>query len=236
MSARLSSRPNFILIAAIVAAALAFTWLAPVGASHQPGHLPADKVAVASSNIEFLGTSITGEPPAATQEAEVLHTRIRASNRVDLLISLTSECALWTDVTTIGTDDSEAFAQVRMWVEINGEPVPVSEPVNGETDDDGKVVFCNRTYQRVTEFHGDDEDHQIETYFATRSANAFNWIALDLPNGIHDITVMAEVVARVQPIARAQGAIGYRSLIIEPVRLPVGTGLPPQEPIEVDTD
>jgi hypothetical protein len=44
-----------------------------------------------------------------------------------------------------------AFDQVKMYVEIDGTPVPVSEddlPASAPADDEGKVVFCNRAYQR----------------------------------------------------------------------------------------
>ena len=49
---------------------------------------------------------------------------------------------------------------------IDGQPVPVAD------EDDGRVTFCNRLYERETTLF-DDEDATIRTYMATRQARSW---------------------------------------------------------------
>jgi hypothetical protein len=142
-------------------------------------------------------------------------------------------------VRTVGNDDQAARGELKLWLEKStngGEPEVIgvtstsagpNEP--GVASDDGKVVFCDRMYRRATNFT-DDEDHEIDTYMDTRSANAFNWLALNVGSGIHTITLWAEFDDTVdiegfeagsQGTSDSKGAVGRRSLIIEPVRAAV---------------
>ena len=80
----------------------------------------------------------------------------------------------------------------ELFITLDGTRVPVSlddteENEQGETDDIGKVVFCNRAYQRtVTDAEenegvggneGGDGFDDEDDFIRTRTANAFNWMA-----------------------------------------------------------
>ena len=179
----------------------------PAGADH----VPANKVAVAGSTIEILTTPIT--EGSTSQEALLLEATIRASQGIDLILQLTYECALWTDVGVIGNDQSEAVATVKSWVEIDGVAVPVTPDTEVST-----VTLCNRAYG-LQVLNADDEDQQIQQYLSTKASNAFNWAAVDLSEGLHDISVFGLLEAQVTGLGTAQAGIGSRTLIVEPVQL-----------------
>jgi hypothetical protein len=80
------------------------------------------------------------------------------------------------------------------------------------------VVFCNRLWRmNTTQF--DDEDATIRTFLGTRTANAFNWIALNVGSGIHDIQVLAQLETQTQGTGEAMAGVGKRTLVVEPVKL-----------------
>lgn len=198
------------IVVGLVAAGIAgVALLGPATANH----LPANKVSVSGSTVEVMSASFS--PLAGGQSSEVvslLSGTVRSSHLIDLLISATLECALWTDITTVGNNQSQAVATVKAWVEVDGEAVPVAG------DDDGKVVFCNRDYKRVTT-NFDDENAQIQTFLRTRAANSFNWFALDLGYGVHTIELKAQLETEVQGTGNAKAAVGKRTLVVEPEQL-----------------
>lgn len=188
--------------------------LGPAEASHEP----ADKTAVTGSTMEVMESSTSDG--SFSEEHTLLQTDMRTSSPTDLVISLSAECALWTDVTTIGNDDSEAVASVKAWVEIDGEPVTVTSDA-GE-DDDGAVTLCNREF-RVTTLQFEDEDATTERYLKTKQANAFNWIHLDAGSAVHNITVKAQLEGHAEADdgeSRAKALVGQRTLVVDPVKLP----------------
>jgi hypothetical protein len=156
------------------------------GANHEP----ADKVSVAGSAIQLTGTVATGAAPLQDVEMKILDTHMRVSSPTDLILSLTSECALWTNTATVGNDDQESIARVEMYIKLDGKVVPVAdddEVLAPTTDPDGRasfgrVVFCNRAVRARTENLGapGEGDNTTRLYNRTRTANAFNWIAQDV--------------------------------------------------------
>src|SRR2546421_624197 len=86
----------------------------------------------------------------------------------------------------------------------------------GGTADDGKVVFCNRTYARTTS--GFTEQETISDYLNTREANAFNWASLDSGNGIHTIAVKGEFT-KTATNGTASAIIGNRTLVVDPTKV-----------------
>ena len=78
-------------------------------------------------------------------------------------------------------------------------------------------VFCNRAFRISTPlFVGD----AISLFQKTRSANAFNWGALNVGNGIHTLVVKAQLDASVTGVGTfAQAAVGKRTLVVEPAKL-----------------
>jgi hypothetical protein len=174
---------------------------------------PADKIAVSGASFQVLGTPVTDG--AKSEVRELLRGSIKTSSPTDLIFSLNLECALWTDVTVIGNDESQAIATVKAWIEIDGKPVRVSAD---DTAEPGKVVFCNRAY-KVAISDLDDEDAKFDHFLRTRSANGFEWLTLNVGSGTHSIVVKGQLDAQVTGMGQAQAGIGKRTLVVEPVKL-----------------
>ena len=189
------------LLAAILAVAVG-------GTTAIATHEPANKVSAAGSETEVVRAT------PGSNVVTILSETVKTSKPTDLILGVTSECSITTDVTTVGSDDQTAVGDVKVWVEIDGKPVPVSS----EDTDKGRVVFCNRTYQRQTQLGADDEDDSIRTFMETREANGFNWMALNVGSATHKIEVKAQLTTDQTAAASAIAVIGNRTLIVEPVK------------------
>jgi hypothetical protein len=174
----------------------------------------ANKTSAAGSTLAILGDEVTGGLVSASET--VLSTTIKTSPPQDLLFAVTLECALWSTVQTVGNDISESTSRVTITVLFDGVEVPVSAG-----DDDGSVVFCDRVHRQTTEDF-DDENATIETYLATRSANAFNWVLPDVGGGEHAIDVVATLDGEATDNAVARAGVGHRTLIVEPIHMAQG--------------
>jgi len=204
-----------ILSAGIVVALVAALAVTQVGSeSATATHTPANKVSVSGAALEVMTTDVT--EGSVSDVHTILKGKLRSSGPTDLILQVTAECALWTYVTTVGNAESEAIASVKVWVEIDGVPVTVAGDDTGE--EAGKVVFCNRAYRMET-LQFDDEDATIKQYLKTRSANAFNWVSLNVGSGVHEITVKAQLEGSVSGTGMAKAAIGKRTLVVEPTKL-----------------
>lgn len=246
----------------------------------QATHQPANKVWVSASKVEFMHSQADPtDSEVITEENHVILAQGKGkfSNPTDIRLSVTSECALWTNTATFGDDDAESKARVEVWVTIDGKVVPVSldeegqpapppTPVigatvdpNNQADQPGRVVFCNRATRMKTENieqttvgpgapapgedpqdDADDEDDiVIRSYNRSRSANGFNWAAMNV-GSVYDTnyqgngkgTVLIEVHARLATSLRdadnqdaiagepmAMAAVGKRTLFVEPVKM-----------------
>lgn len=189
-------------------------------ATTQPGAsasgIPANKVAASGSSSEEVGPNTS---------RVVLSETVKINNPTDLILGVTLECAILTQVTNSANGQTErAFGEVMIHVEINDKPVPVSA-----TDpDQGRVVFCNRAQeQQWTEnsVPADDSDDTLRQYLNTRTANAFNWMALNVgteyggsENNTHKIEVVATWKTTATGGAMATAIVGNRTLILEPVK------------------
>lgn len=187
---------------AVALAALAFT-ATQVGATHQP----ANKVSAAGS------TAVVIAPNTAYT---LLSEKIKANKPTDLILGVTLECVITTEVTTVGNDLQSAEGSVRVWVELNGVPVPVSAD-DTAPGDVGKVTFCNQFEERETTAF-EDEDATIRTLNRAGAANGFNWLRLNAGTGIQTIEVKADLTTTASDTASALAAVGKRTLIIEPVK------------------
>lgn len=176
--------------------------LSPTGAVAT--HEPADKVSASGSTIEVSGPN---------ENVVLLSETVKTAKPTDLILGVTLECAIVTDVTTTGNDEAMAAGEVVIQVLIDGKPVPVAA---GDTDD-GRVVFCNRSYQRTTSLF-DDEDATIQTFFRTREANGFNWMAMDVGSATHTIEVVGRLRQETAGDATAAVVVGNRTLVVEPTK------------------
>jgi hypothetical protein len=200
-------------------------------------HQPANKAASSASSIRDI-TGTNG------QSTPILRETMKVSDPVDLILQNTLECALVTQVITgdeegapeATTDTAQSEAQIEVRVTIDGKVVPVDsigdDPTQpGVQTDDGWVVFCNRLYRQTQTDRDDDGDiDQMDSYIATRTANAFNWFAFDVGrdydspnfpvgdnnNNIVEVVVEARWTEVATEDAVAEAMIGRRSIIVEP--------------------
>lgn len=198
MKTRFASAGAAIVLLAML---LGLNPLQPANATHEP----ANKVSAAGSATEVISPQ---------EEVVLLSERVKTSKPTDLILGVTAECAITTEVTTVGNDDQTAEGTIEVWIEIDGKVVPVSAD---DTVKPGEVVFCNRLYQRETSLF-DDEDATIRTYIETRTANGFNWMALNVGSATHLIEVKARLSTDATTNATAMAAVGKRTLIVEPVK------------------
>jgi hypothetical protein len=175
------------------------------------GPQPANKTSIASSAVEIFGPQ---------ERVTLLSTTIKTASPTDVVIQVTAECDILTQLTTVGNDVAEASAAIRMWVELDGVPVVVNSAEPAE--DAGKVTFCDRIHKQTTSDF-DDEDATIEQFLKSRSANAFNWISLDLGHGTHTVEIIGTLTQETAGDATAQGVVGKRTLVVEPMMLAHGT-------------
>lgn len=197
---------------AILALVLALAFVAGqtrVDAKHEDGHEPANKVAVSGSTLEVAGPD---------EEVVLLDTTMRNAAAKSLVLQVTLECSILTDLRTTGTDMARAESRLDVWVEVNGRAIGVSDGDEGF----GEVTFCNREYQRETEFHGEDEDHVIDDFIRTKQTHAFNWVDLMTGNGIQEIVVKGRLSTDTAGTATAEVAVGNRTLVVEPVDTALG--------------
>ena len=165
---------------------------------------------------------------------EVLREIVKASKPTDLLLSVTAESSIITDVTTVGTDSSRAEGKLEVFLTVSQQPLaaPSPAPSAGTHADTAPVVFANRVYQRDTVFA--DEDATIRTFMDTRHAAGFNWAVLNVGSGTWYIQTWARYteVEKAAPggPATARGFIGNRSLVVQPAKCEV------RETIGSDTD
>jgi hypothetical protein len=229
------------LIGALIVSALITNYAqAPAGASHEP----ANKYAAAGSDIDQVDDSTA-----------VLSETMKVSSPFDLVLSATAECSILTELTTgdgpMGSSDSaRAYGSVRLWVEIDGNRVPVASDDTATDNDDensdqgdpsdiGEVTFCNRAYQRTVSDQEDDGQDRESDFIRTRTANGFNWVATNvgfdydekLPgqsNNIVKIELWADFDETTMGTAAADAFVGSRTLIAEPTNLSVHEAVQPQ--------
>lgn len=241
MVSRVVSWQGWRIVSALLLVAMLITaWrTGPASADHEP----ANKVAAAGSTVEVAAPGTT---------IPVLQERVRVSSPFDLILQLSAECDIVTDLITGGsptpgsTDSASAFGQVRMFIEIDGIRVPITTMDSGPPDpqtpgDTGEVVFCNRAHEKTITDREDPLDGTDETVemTQTRQANAFNWLALDVGtnydnpangNNIVDIVVFAEFTETESGRANAEALIGNRTLIAEPTNASVHEWVQPLDP------
>lgn len=174
-------------------------------------HEPANKTSIAGAESEAVFVE-------GGASAMVLHETLKVSGPADLILSFTAECSILSRIKTVGNDQVETTGQLKVHLTVDGQHVPVSD----EDVDEGRVVFCDRTYGRTTSLF-DDEDATIEDFLATRTSNAFNWVALDAGRLDADGDGLLTVEAHVEYVESnvgdgdSQGVVGNRSLLVQPV-------------------
>lgn len=214
------------------------------------GGTPANKYAASGSTTEVFGPGI---------DVVILQEQVKMSTNHELLLSLSLECSIVTalklgdDSVNDATDEDSATGQIDVWIELDGNRVGVTSSDAGQGGRGrGEVTFCNTVHQqRVTDSEDNDprpdgiDTH--ETYLKTKTATAFNWLALnvgsayDLPyngNNILDVVVKARLVDTTPGTSVcvlgsescSEAVIGNRTLIAEPTLAAVTEVVEPAGP------
>lgn len=226
MGTSIYSRRNIRLLAGFVVLGsliLAYVMYKPAMATHTP----ADKVVASGRKVQVV---------APQAKVELLAATLRTAKPTDLMMHVALECSIITDVVTGGsgtpaggTSTGNAEGEVRVWIEIDGVALPVpimssSAPPQDPPplgDDSDKVTFCDRYHQQNAADQETSPDglDRYETYLETKDANAFNWVRLNMGNGVHTIQVFGTLTTSAVGNASAQAFVGNRTLIVEPAKL-----------------
>lgn len=158
----------------------------------------------------------------------------KTSKPTDMMLMVTLECAIYTQLITGGTTDEGATdtalasARLDVWIEIDDVIVPISSaasppndsPAPGDREVDS-VTFCQRDYSRTVTDEEDPQDglDEEDDYIRTKSAHAFNWIRQNMGSDTHKIEVVGELVIETDGRGTATIEIGNRVLIGEPTKM-----------------
>ena len=191
----------------LIATALAVVLVASfVFAGYSAQAIPSVKTAVDSSDLREVEMNEFG--------TEVLSTQIKVSGEPkDLVIAVTAECALVTNVKLTGKKDEtdESSSRATITVKVLVDDVVVAEP--------GEVVFADRLMRVRGKLN---ETEWFEIYMKTRNANGFNFIAKDVGTGVHTITVVATRTGITEGDTGSEDTlslIGKRTLVVNEVNL-----------------
>jgi len=222
------------LVAAIAAAVPAT--LAATTSSAQP----ADKAVASGSTLQDVSPSATG--------TQIMQATFKTSKPEDLLMSVSLECSIITDVVVPGTtaaggkSTGEAAGAIKVWLTIDNDativPItdtsaPPQDPSQQKTGTEAdKVTFCDRDHKATLTDTEDPQDgtDALEEYQFTKTANDFNWVRLNAGSGTHTVKVWAQFIpkdpsdpanasATTTDGSMATGFVGNRTLIIEPTKL-----------------
>lgn len=218
------------LIGSIMALTLALpVAIGPANAQQQPS----SKVTAKTANLVLLPNT------RGTNGWEtVLSNTIKTANQKDLFISASFEVGLFTRtlVSSKGMqkDTSKAEANVQVQVLLDGEPVEPGPVVYGRRTQElsatleGAIAAC---LSIVTNPDGSQSivldpacvtPETIELILDSMDAASFNFVAVDVAQGVHTITVQARIDTTGSAETgsfEALGTVGKGSVMVESVRL-----------------
>jgi len=180
--------------------------------------VPSAKCAAGWDSVDYdpVNHSVWKNVPGLT------NTVIKTSNKADLIISVTAECALATDVKIKGTgkdETSESMAQIKIRALVDGD----------EAAEPGDVTFAYRKMILKGLLYNESQvnmtglpEQYIEIYEETRTANGFNFVMPNVLSGAHNVTVWAkakQVQDNPKNTVAFMPVIGKRTLVVEAVRM-----------------
>lgn len=202
-----------VILAALLAIGSAVAVAATTGGNQG---VPSAKTSIGSGDVDYDPT------PGLWHDVPGLSAVIKTSSVSDLVISVTAESALATDVKISGTGKTEtstSVAQMKIRAIVDDNAAAPAGP--------GDVVFNSRLMQlKGLLWSGSDvglldlPTQFIQIYEETRSANAFNFLLPNVGVGVHTvkIQIMTDKSAGFEG-GNAGAVIGKRTLVIEAVRL-----------------
>ena len=195
---------------------------------------PSAKATAKVSNI----TLVDWTTASTTGWQTLLENTIKTANMKDLFISASFEVGLYTDTLVksknMVTDTSTADAAVRVRVLLDGNVVKLVEP--GEVTYgrrkqtlsatlEGAIGTClvfNPTNGTVSVDESCVQPEIIQLILETMDAASFNFVAADVPQGVHTISVQAAIENSTTAqlgSATAKALVGKGAVTIESVRL-----------------
>ena len=194
---------------------------------------PSAKVTAKTANLTLL-PSTTGTGDWQT----LLSNTIKTANQKDLFIGASFEVGLFTQTTVssknMTADSSTATANVQVRVLLDGNVVEPGQVVFGRRTQtltatlEGAIAGC---LSLVTNLDGTVSivvnptcvlPETIELILDSMDAAAFNFVAVNVPQGVHTISVQARIdtTGSAQTGSwKALGAVGKGSMTVESVRL-----------------
>ena len=204
--------------------ALALPFSSAVAADSQPS----SKVSAKTANLTLIPATTATTGPGGW--VDVLTNNIKTSNQKDLFIGVSLEVGLYTRtlVKSKGgvSDTSSADAMVQVRVLVDGQQ---AEP--------GAVVFGRRIQTLSATLGGLTVDpttgsiildptqylpEEIDLILRTLDAASFNFVATNVPQGVHKVTIQARITSETsaqQGLAQAEALVGKGSMTVESVRL-----------------
>lgn len=203
---------------ALLATAIAGASLTAGAVVATANHVPADKpFAAASKTLRFSpGTSVP-----------LLSATVKNSKPTDMVLQVSMECSIITDNVILGSstpgaqESAATEGTVRAWIEVDGKIVPIISSSSSSQnpppagDDTDKVTFCNRVFNRTVQDAEDPQDgyDRSRDYIETKTANAFNWVRLNMGSGVHTIKLFADLSHFSTTGSSASAYVGNRSMI-----------------------
>ncbi|HEX6509526.1 MAG TPA: hypothetical protein VF221_18000 [Chloroflexota bacterium] len=198
MKSLLNGRAVTILLTVIITASLTILW-GPLRSTTPVLGAGADKIAISAAVDTIINSS---QQPNPTQDATALlaQTTFSTSTTEDLVINFSTECGVYTAVgaknggsnTTGVTTSSTAEGKVVIWVQIDGNMLPVSQNATSTVPTgtgNGMVTYCDRNMNLSTQNLSPSQ--QITLAENTLDANSFQWFDLNVGNGSHTLKVYA---------------------------------------------
>jgi hypothetical protein len=183
----------------------------------------------------------------------ILRQQIKMANQKDLFLGASLQCGIVTDTTvksmnstsTSSYDTAEARGTIRVRMKITtptgvvyAEPSTGTDATNTPSGPNGGVVFCDRVQRLEAKFSGLScyadlttgavtctSPEELRLILKTLNANAFNFVAPNLPSGVHTIEVQARSSAATSAggtggsLGAANAFIGAGSVSVETVRM-----------------
>jgi len=188
--------------------------------------LPADKMTTSAASWSVQGPNTT---------VPVLTAQMKTSNPADLILHLTTECSILSQITNTGSEMQMYQATVQFYIKIDGKTIPVvpgptgsGANSGGQGADDGTVTFCDREFKRTTVY--DSQNESIKDEETTSSATAFNWSAINVGSGVHTIVVYAKFIDTNGADTFAHGVVGRRSLNVDVTNYAISQPTPAPAP------
>lgn len=215
-----------IAIASAIALALTGSAIAqPNGNGDRKGR-PFDRAFVAASASPAVLEAEATPDSSSSEPVELLRTTfdVRPQFSRDLVLRFDTECASILDADEEGTVEipNVTGASVRVWAEVDGNPVPVAPTGDPGTEDDGSVVLCGNG--NSVDLSTTEPDAVADQLAASARPHGFSWLAQDVGKGTHEVVIMASVDLAVEESEEeptteeeldAMALIGKRILIVD---------------------